>query len=470
MAWRGPVRHARLVLWQDVVVEPIPERETQYVKTADGYVGYQVFGSGPIDLLFISAWSSNLDVMWQEPTLARYLERLASFARVICFDKRGSGVSDPVPLASIPSLDAWMDDARGVMDAVGSDRAAVLGDAEGGPMAILFAATFPDRVSSLVLTNSYARFRRADDYPIGMPDETYEKMLTLASKYYGRTYEQMLVTAPVTAQDPRFQRWLPMYQRVSMPPSTFEAMYRWVTSLDVRAVLPSVTAPTLVITKVDARHHRASFGQYLAEHIADAALVELPGTDTYPFHAGEFGSLLDEVEAFLTGHESQPGSSRLLATCLFTDIVGSTQRASEVGDERWLDLLGVHNRVSGELVERYRGELVKHTGDGILATFDGPARAVACGIRLTDELQRSGIHIRAGLHTGEIERQADEVAGIAVHIAQRVMDNAPDDGVVVSSTVKDLVTGSGFSFEPLGSHELKGVPGEWAIHQVTEQR
>jgi class 3 adenylate cyclase len=451
-------------------VEQIPERETRYVKTADGYVGYQVFGSGPIDLLFISAWSSNLDVMWQEPTLARYLDRLASFARVICFDKRGSGVSDPVPLASIPSLDAWMDDARSVMDAVGSKRAAVLGDAEGGPMAILFAATFPDRVSSLVLTNTFARFRRADDYPIGMPDHAYERMLESANSYFGRSFEIALLTAPSAALDPRFQRWLPMYQRVSMPPGTFEAMYRWVTSLDVRSVLPAVTAPTLVITRTDALHHRPTFGRYLAENIPDATLVELPGADTYPFHAGDFAPLVDEIERFFTGHDKAPESNRLLATCLFTDIVGSTQRAAEVGDERWLDLLSVHDRVSGEHVERYRGELVKHTGDGILATFDGPARAVTCGIRLTDELQRSGIEIRTGLHTGEIEHRGNEVAGIAVHIAQRVMDHAPDSGVAVSATVKDLVTGSGFSFEPLGSHELKGVPGEWALHRVTEQR
>ncbi len=442
------------------------EPETRYVKTRDGYVAYQVFGQGPQDLVFLANWSTNLDVMWDEPSLARYLDRLASFSRVICFDKRGSGVSDPVP-EEIPSLDAWMDDIHAVLDAAGSSRPAILGDTEGGPAAILFAATFPERAASLVLVNAFARWRRAVDYPIGMPDAAYENLISRYEKYFGQDADMLALTAPSMMADQRFRSWFTTYQRLTMPPGASTAMYRWVTGLDVRHVLPSVRIPALVIQRSGNVHHRAEFGRYLGAHIPGARYVELDGSDSYPFHAGDFGDILDEIESFLTGVEHDPETDRMLSTVLFTDIVRSTDKAASVGDKQWVDLLEVHDRVTGQFVERFRGRVVGHTGDGILATFDGPTRAVACALRLTRAVQRLGIDIRVGLHTGEIERRGDNVAGIAVHIAARVMGHARDAGMAVSSTVRDLVAGSGFSFHPTGQHTLKGVPGEWAIYDVT---
>jgi class 3 adenylate cyclase len=446
----------------------IPERETKYVKTDGGYVGYQVFGSGPLDLLFIPSWSQNIDVMWQEPSLARYLDRLASFARVICFNNRGSGVSDPVPIAAIPSLDAWMDDVRAVLDAAGARHAAILGEAEGGPVAILFAATFPDRVSSLVLVNSFARWKRADDYPIGMPPDTYTKLMDQYEGYWGQDADMLALTAPSMMADARFRSWFTTYQRLSMAPGYATAFYRWITGVDVRHVLASVRTPTLVIHRSGNLHHRVAYGRYLADRIERSEYVELDGADSYPFHAGDFSELLDKVEEFLTGDRQLHATDRTLATVLFTDIVGSTDKAAQVGDEQWLDLLQVHDRLTAEHVERFRGEIVNHTGDGVLATFDGPARAVTCGLRLCRAMQGLGLDIRVGMHTGEIEKRNGQVGGIAVHIAARVMSRAPDGGVAVSSTVKDLVTGSGFSFRSTGTHQLKGVPGQWAIYEVAE--
>ncbi len=335
-------------------------------------------------------------------------------------------------------------------------------------MVILFAATFPERVSSLVLVNSFARWKRANDYPIGMPPDTYTKLIDLFEDSWGQDAGMLAFTAPSMAADARFRSWLATYQRLSMAPGYATAFYRWVTGLDVRHVLASIRAPTLMIHRSGTLQHRVEFGRYLAEHIAGSEYVELDGADSYPFHVGDFSELLDKVEAFLTGETQLHGADRTLATVLFTDIGGSTDKAAEVGDEQWLDLLQVHDRLTAEHVEQFRGEIIEHTGDGILATFDGPARAVTCGLRLSRAVQRLGIDIRVGMHTGEIEKRNGQVGGIAVHIASRVMDRAEDGGVAVSSTVKDLVTGSGFSFRSTGSHQLKGVPGEWTIYEVTK--
>ena len=439
-----------------------------YVKTGGGYVAYQVFGSGPLDLLFLPHWSTNLDVMWQEPSLARYLDRLGSFARVICFDKRGSGVSDPVPIAAIPTLEGWMDDVRSVLDAAGADRPAILADTEGGPMAIFYAATFPEQASALVLVNSFARWQRADDYPIGMPLATHEELIRRYEIYFGQNADMLSLSAPSAFSDARFRSWFTTYQRLAMPPGASTAMYRWVTGLDVRHVLPSVAVPTLVIHGSENIHHRVAFGRYLAEHIPESEYVELDRIDSYPFHVGDFSGLLDIVEEFLTGERRPHATDRTLSTVLFTDIVGSTDRAAAIGDREWVDLLQVHDMVTADHVERFQGTVAAHTGDGILGTFDGPTRAVTCGLRLVEAVRHLGIDIRVGLHTGEIERRNGHVAGIAVHIAARVMGLAPDGGVAVSSTVKDLVTGSGFSFRAAGSHELKGVPGLWDLYEVAE--
>lgn len=440
---------------------------TKYAPSEGGYVAYQAFGSGPLNVVFVTSWVTNVDVMWEEPNMAAYLNRLASFARVVCFDKRGAGVSDPVPLASLPRLEEWMDDVRTVMDAAGMGQAALLGDTEGGPMAMMFAASYPDRVPALVLVNTFARWRRADDYPIGMPDATCEKLIDRYEQNWGVTSEILGLTAPSVAHDFAFTRWFIRYQRLGMSRGAATAMYRWVTNLDVRSILPAIRVPTLVLQRADARHYRAHFGRYLAGNIADAKYVELPGADTFPFNAGDFTPLLDEVEEFLTGTRTRPVLNRQLATVLLTDIVGSTRMAADKGDAEWARLAREHDELVREHLRSYRGQEVDHTGDGFLATFDGPARAVTCAARLEEALRERGIAIRAGVHTGEVELAGGTLRGLAVHLAARVMAAARDGGILVSSTVHDLVIGSGIEFAERGTHELKGVPGSWTLYEVT---
>jgi class 3 adenylate cyclase len=440
------------------------------VKTAGGYVAYQVFGAGPTNVLFITNWLTNLDVMWEEPSLAAYLGRLASFGRVVCFDKRGSGVSDPVSLAAPPTLEQWMDDAVAALDASRIADVAVIGDTEGGPMAVLLAATYPERVRALVLVNSFARWQRSDDYPIGMPAGTTAKLVERWEQNWGITAEILGLTAPSLADDERARRWFTRYQRLAMPPGAAVATYRWVLALDVRAVLPSISAPTLVLHRRDARHHRIAFGRHLAEHIPDASFVELEGTDTLPFHAGDTETLLSRIEVFLTGTRHRPPPTRKLATVLMSDIVGSTALASELGDARWRRLLQEHDAISRHALARFRGDEVVHTGDGLVATFDGPTRAVTCAQFMVDALSDIGLTVRIGLHTGEIETGPEGTTGLAIHVAARVMDAATEGEIVVSRTVKELVLGSDIVFADLGERELRGLPGTWALSQVADTR
>ena len=439
---------------------------TRYAQTDEGHVAYQVFGDGPSDVVFITGWGTNLDVMWQEPTLARYLERLASFSRVACFDKRGSGVSDPVALAELPTLERWMDDASAVMDAAELDQVTLIGDTEGSQMAMLFAATYPQKVAGLVLVNPFARWKRADDYPIGMPEDTFRRLITAYSEVWGVSADILDLTAPGAADDERLRAWLPWYSRLALAPGAAAIMYEWLLRVDVRSVLPAIQAPTLVVTRAEAQHHRAAFGRYVAENIPDVKYVELPGTDTWPFHVGDFDAVLDEIEVFMTGERAVPVPDRILATVLFTDIVGSTDLIASVGDERWIELLESHDRIVREQLARFRGEEVETTGDGFLATFDGPTRAVSCASRIAEAVRRLGIDVRAGLHTGEVELTNGKVGGLAVHIAARVTAAAPVGGVLVSSTVRDLSAGSGIEFADHGTHQLKGIPGEWPLYEV----
>lgn len=440
--------------------------ETRYKKSSEGYVAYQVFGDGPPDLIFVTNWSTNLDAMWDEPSLAYFFHRLSQIGRVICFDKRGTGVSDPVPLSSLPTLEEWMDDARVVLDAVGSREAAIIGDTEGGPMAMLLAATSPNRALALVLVNSFARWKRAPDYPIGMPEPAWEKLLAQYEQHWGQNPAMLALTAPSVAEDDQMREWFLRYQRMSMPPGASSQMYRWVTQLDVRSVLPTISVPTLVLHRKDNRHYRLAFGQYLAEHIPGARLVELPGKDCYPFHTRESAGVLNEIEEFLTGVRQAPPADRELATVLFTDIVGSTELAAELGDARWLELRAVHDYLVRQNLATFRGREIKTTGDGFLATFDGPARAVYCAVRIRDAAHSLGSEIRAGLHTGEIQMQDGDIGGVAVHLAARVMSEAKPGEVLVSGTLNELVVGSGITFENLGAHALKGVPGAWRLFRV----
>jgi class 3 adenylate cyclase/pimeloyl-ACP methyl ester carboxylesterase len=440
--------------------------ETKYARSSEGYVAYQVFGEGPRDLLFVTNWCTNLDAMWEEPSLAYYFHRLGRIGRVICFDKRGTGVSDPVPLGSLPTLEEWMDDARTVLEAAGSNEAAIIGDTEGGPMAMLLAATFPDRALALVLLNTFARWQRAPDYPIGMPETTMRRLLTQYERNWGQDPAILALTAPSVADDPRMQEWFIRYQRLAMPPGASTEMYRWVTQLDVRSVLPTIAVPTLVLHRKDNRHYRLAFGRYLAENISEARLVELSGADCYPFHTPEGAQAIDDIHEFLTGVRQGPSAERELATVLFTDIVGSTDLAAKIGDARWLELRALHDEVVRRNLAAFRGREVDTTGDGFLATFDGPARAIHCAVQIGDAVRSLGITIRAGLHTGEIELHGSGVGGLAVHLAARVMSVAQPAEVIVSSTLSDLVVGSGIGFEDRGSHTLKGIPGEWRLFRV----
>lgn len=441
---------------------------TRYVRTEGGHVAYQVFGDGPLVVLFITNWMTNLDVMWDAPGLPSYLGRLASFARVVCFDKRGTGVSDPVPLDDPPTLERWMDDAVAALDAAGADEVAVIGDTEGGPMAMLLAATFPQRVRAVVLINSFARWQRADDYPIGMPPATTEKLIDRWRHNWGYTAEILGLTAPSQADDEQARRWFLRYQRLAMPPGAAAVMYQWVLSLDLRDVLPSITAPTLVLHRRDARHHRVAFGRYLAAHIPNARLTELDGADTFPFHAGDLGPLLSAVEVFLTGAQHAPSPRRRLTTVMITDIVGSTAIASRIGDARWHALLGDHDAVIRGAIARFRGQELVHTGDGIVASFDGPTRAVTCARHILDALADLGLKTRIGLHTGEIEVGPDGTTGLAIHLASRVMSVAGSGGIVVSRTVRDLTFGSGIAFVDIGEHQLSGVPDTWTLYKVED--
>ncbi len=442
--------------------------ETRYAKSIAGYVAYQVFGDGPRDLLFVTNWGTNLDAMWEEPSLAYFFHRLSRIGRVICFDKRGTGVSDPVPLGSLPTLEEWMDDARTVLDAAGSRQPAIIGDTEGGPMAMLLAATFPDHTLALVLLNTFARWQRAPDYPIGMPKHTVERLVTRYERNWGQDPAILDLTAPSVADDQRMREWFIRYQRLSMPPGAATEMYSWVTRLDVRSVLPTIAVPTLVLHRQDNRHYRLDFGRYLAENIPGARLVELPGADCYPFHTPEGAGTLDDIHEFLTGVRQGPSAERELATVLFTDIVGSTDLAAKIGDDRWLELRALHDEVVRRNLAAFRGREIETTGDGFLATFDGPARAIHCAVQIRDAVHALGMEIRAGLHTGEIEFRDGGIGGLAVHLAARVMSLAGSGAVFVSSTLNDLVVGSGIGFEDRGSHTLKGIPGAWRLFRVAE--
>jgi class 3 adenylate cyclase len=451
-----------------MTVLPIGGRPpTRYVETPLGYLAFQTFGSGDRDLMFITGAITNVDAIWEEPSAVRFFDRLGSMGRVIQYDMRGSGVSDPIPGRTMwLPLEGNMDDVRAVLDAAGSEQAVLYGDTEGGLSAMMLAATYPDRVSALVLVNAFPRLIRADDYPIGAPPPVAEALSEQYVAQHGTTGAMLELTAPSMADDPRFRAWWTRYQRLSVPLGLVKSTFEWYREVDVRAALPLIHAPTLIVSRRDAQFHRMAFGEYLAEHIPGAELRVVEGADTLPFHAGDFEPTLETVEDFLTGRRDTTRVDRVLSTVMFTDIVDSTARAAAMGDQRWLDLLAEHDRTVRQQLERFRGREIRMTGDGCIATFDGPARAVSCAAAITQELAAIGLPVRAGVHTGEVEIRDGDIGGLGVHIASRVMDQAKRGGVLVSGTVKDLVAGSGIGFEPCGSFDLKGVPGEWQLYAV----
>jgi class 3 adenylate cyclase len=438
--------------------------ETRYTNVGEAQVAYQVFGEGP-DLLWAQGLSSHIDFRWDEPRQARFLHRLGAFARVIMFDRRGIGASDPLPAGEASSWEDWVDDLNAVLQAAGSERPSIMASIDAGPMAMVFAATYPERVASLILIGTVARSMSAPGYP-GIGDEAAQVVVDAVRRGWGKDDGLLArVFAPDQADDPEFRRWMARQQRASMTPRRAEEMVRIALQQDAREVLPLIQAPTLVAAPERYPVLSVEAVRYLADNIPDSRLVMLDASTTQTFLLDP-DRLLAEIEKHVTGEQRPVEPDRVLATVLFTDIVGSTERASEVGDRKWRDLLDEHDQLSRNEIERNGGKLVKTTGDGVMATFDGPARAVRCAAELSRRLAETGMQIRAGLHAGEVEMRGDDIGGIAVHIAARVMAKAQPGEVLVSSTVKGLVAGSGLVFEDRGTHELKGIPEEWPLHAL----
>ena len=440
--------------------------ETQYAKKGDAHIAYQIVGEGPIDIVLVSTWFSHVEARWDLPGYVHYLQRLSAFSRLISFDKYGIGLSDPIPSRELPPLEDWMDDVSAVMDAVGIERAAIVGAGEASPMAALFAATYPERTTALVLLNATARASAAPGYDVGAPPDVQEQIISMTEQTWGRG-DIMAAISPSLADDPGAAEAWGRFFRLSASPSTAAAVMRMLFELDVRDVLPMIRVPTLVVHRQDNPIITVDQGRYVAEHIEGATFVAVPGAD-YGLAVGDIDAVIDEVEEFLTGSRPAHATDRVLATVLFTDIVDSTPRAVELGDARWRQVLEQHDELARREVTRFGGAIADFAGDGLVASFEGPARAVRCAFALRDRLRPLGLKIRAGLHTGEIERRRDGIAGIGVHIAARVLALAGADEVLVSRTVRDLVTGSGLTFVDRGMHTLKGVPDQWQILEAIE--
>ncbi len=434
--------------------------ETRYAKNGDVHIAYQVVGDGPVDLVMVAGAAHHVEFLHEMPGYTRALGKLGSFARVITFDKRGSGLSDPI--AGAPSLETRMDDVRAVMDAAGSKRATLFGCIDGGPMCALFAATYPDRTTGLVLYNTFARVTWAEDYPAGYAGEEGEELIAALVESWGIVGGRGHVTSSV-AWTPELRSLWAKLERTCISPGAFRDVVKLNREIDVRAVLPAVRVPALVLHRREEVFFCSAFSQYLAEHIPDARLVELDGADYWPL-LGDSESVLAEVGEFVTGQRHSSGDGeRILATVLFTDIVSSTEQASALGDRRWTRLLEGHDDVAKRQLERFRGKMIKSTGDGILGTFDGPARAIECARAIRDGVRPLGLEIRAGLHVGEVEIRGDDIGGIAVHTAARVLEEAGPGEVLVSRTLTDLVAGSDLRFEDRGEHKLTGLPQAWQL-------
>ena len=438
--------------------------ETMYARSGDVNIAYQVIGDAPLDLVFVMGWVSHLEYFWREPSFARFLLRLASFARLILFDKRGTGLSDRVPINELPTLEQRMDDVRAVMDAVGSERAALCGVSEGGPMCSLFAATYPEKTLALVMIGTYAKRIRDDDYPWAPTPEHRQEFFDEIREHWGGPVG-LEERAPTVADDPEFRQWWATYLRMGASPGAALALTQMNAEIDVRPVLPSIRVPTLVIHRKDDQCLKVDEGRYVAERIPGARYVELPGRDHLPF-VGDQDGILDEVEEFLTGVRHTLEPDRVLATVLFMHVVESEEQGQRAGDSSWnalVDRLRAHARKE---IEWFRGRDIDMDGDRPLAIFDGPARAIRCATAISEYASRLGAYMRAGLHTGECDMVDGKVGGIAAEIGAQVANKAAPNEVLVSSTVKDLVAGSGIRFLERGAHQLAGVPGEWHLFAV----
>jgi len=438
-----------------------------YVQNASGLnVSYLTLGRGSQDIVWMPNFTGRMDAAWLNPILQRFLRRLASIGRLLSFDTSGTGGSDPIPPDQLPTMEQWMDDIRAVMDAEGSERATLFAMDSAGALAMVFAATHPDRVQRLVLANSYARLASDHDYPLGFPLEAQRAGVEWWLKRWG-TGTQLELTAPSIAGDESYRDWMGFVERSSAPRRMWRAIFEMIGSIDVRHVLPAIRVPTLVIHRAGDRWIPAALGRFVADSIAGARFVEVPGEDHYPW-LGDTEPIFAEVRPFVTGPNVLAfDEDRALATLLFTDIVGSTARAAEIGDARWRDLLDRHDDGVRIALDRFRGREIKTTGDGFLASFDGPARAVRCALAIAAFARDLGIEVRAGLHTGEVELRGDDIAGLSVALASRVAALAGPGQVLTSQTVKDLTIGSGLGFDDRGMHTLKGVPGEWRVFEAS---
>ena len=436
---------------------------TRYAKNGDVHIAYQVIGKGPLDLVLALGFATHVEVLWELPAYGRFIERLTSFARVIVFDKRGMGLSDRPSV--LTTFEQQLDDLRAVLDATGAERPAILGWNEGGPMALLFGATYPERTAALVLLSSYARATQSADYPFGPTPAIHELVATRFADEWGRRVVFASTQAPSLAHDESFRQWLWRLQRYSMSPGAAVAWYRMTTEIDIRRVLPVIRVPTLILHRAGDVVMDPGASRYMAERIPFAHYVELSGNDNLPL-SGDAEVIIDEVEEFLTGVRPAPVHDRVLATVMMTDIVDATATAVRLGDRAWRDLLEAHHAAVRAELGRFGGREVDTAGDGFLATFDGPARAIRCAAAISARVRSLGMDLRIGLHAGECELIAGKMGGVAVHIGARVADHARPGEVLVTSTVKDLVVGAGFRFADRGVATLKGVPEEWRLFAV----
>jgi len=441
----------------------MPAPRTLYAKSGDVHLAYQAIGEGKRDIVLVLDWASHLEAVWEQPFVQEFITSLNRYARVLWFDMRGVGLSDRVVEDAVAPED-WMDDVRAVMDSAGSKEATLVAHGHGAQMALMSAATHPDRVASLVLINGFARFSRANDYPGGIPPAAADTLLEGIVQTWG-TGLTAAYLGPSVASDPGVQEWYGRVERFAATPGTALAKMRAILSLDVRRVLPLVRAPTLVVQNRDDAFVRAAHGRYLAEHLPNARLLERDSADHWPLPDPD---LLGAIEEFVTGSRRQElETERFLTTVLFVDVAGSTERVSAIGDHRWRELLDSFDETVKRTLLTHRGELVNRAGDGVLATFDGPARAIRCAGDIRDTVRRAGLEVRCGLHTGEVTRRNEDVAGIAVHIGARVSAAALPGEVLVTRTVRDLVAGSGIAFDDRGEYSLKGVPESWALYAAS---
>ncbi len=444
------------------------ERTTGYVRLGPTRIAYQVTGTGPVDLVLALGSFVSFDITEEDPMADVYYRRLSSFTRLIRFDRRGAGSSDPVSLGDASNLGSYVEETLAVMDAVGAERAALMAGYDAGPMAIHLATAHPDRVSALILSNTTARYLEAEDYPIGLDSAGAEKMLATVPDTWG-SEEQVSYFIPSRANDPKFRAQFAKMQRLTLSPTEAATYMRGLVDVDVRSLLSSIQVPTLILHRSELMVIPLAHAEYLAEHIPYAKLVAIPGKDG-PFVWEHPEVALDAIEEFLTGVAPEAGANRVIATVLFTDIVDSTRRADELGDRRWRALLDLYDELAVRVVTAHSGTVVKMTGDGFMATFDRPGRAILAAAEFGRQAQEAGVEIRVGIHTGEVELRGDDVAGLAVHLASRVMDMAQPGEILASSTVKDLVVGADLSFKDRGRHTLRGFKGEWQLFSVAPPR